>query len=131
MILSAGIARRILARGTKTKPSIEPSLGFSLGSIPRGLQAARDHFFRIVDAHRARVYNLRMRRTLLPLTLAILIGGIQGCAGHGKGAASHVASYAKSVGKCVAERIAECAAPPLDLWCPDCQRLIDGAKRED
>lgn len=72
-----------------------------------------------------------MRRTLLILSCASLLGGMQGCAGTAREAASHATSYAKSVATCVAEKIAACAAPPLDQWCPDCQRFLDKAKGKD
>ena len=67
-----------------------------------------------------------MRRPLLILACATLLGGSQARKG-----TPHVLNYAKTVGKCIAKKAAECAAPPLRVWCPDCQHFIDSIEGKD
>ena len=70
-----------------------------------------------------------MRRALPALTLVLLLGGMQGCAGTGRGAVSHAKDYAAHVARCVGEKIAECATPPIETWCPDCARALQLEKK--
>lgn len=72
-----------------------------------------------------------MRRPLLILACATLLGGTQGCASQARKGTPHVLNYAKTVGKCIAKKAAECAAPPLRVWCPDCQHFIDSIEGKD
>ena len=68
-----------------------------------------------------------MRRYLLTFALLAFSGGTAACGGTGKQVAAHASHYAVEVGKCVAEKIGECVARPLEGFCPDCQRVIRGA----
>jgi len=79
---------------------------------------------RNIDARISSGYVPTMRRALLALAFALLLGGMQACASTGKGAVSHVKDYAAHVAQCVGKKIAECAAPPVKMWCPECARHL-------
>jgi hypothetical protein len=70
-----------------------------------------------------------IRSIMVALLAATAIGGISGCGAQASHVATSAAKYAKEVGACVAEKIAECAAQPLRVWCPDCDHYIENIRR--